>query len=168
MTFVTKQDLSGAFSNKRPVEIPAPELGEGKVVRFKPEFSVNDMLVVSELQLQFKSASAFIIALARQALVDGDGNPLVDPDNDAWFMEGANAAWLVKYAAKAKLVERYIDAMEDADTDRKDADTDTMRQVVASVALTLNVTPDDVLAMSQPQLIDLLKAVRERNKPNRV
>ena len=157
-----KLTFNSAFASGRPIEVDAPELGEGVVVRFKPELTVNDLVFVSEVSTQFKSAAAFTLALVRRGLVDADGNAVVDDNADAWFMDGANATLMLKLAKRADLVKRYMAHNMDDDGDSDDLTPDAMRRVVATVAVALKVTPAEVGAMSAGELTGVLKALNPK------
>ena len=87
MQVADKHVFAATFENK-PIEVPAPEFGEGVVARFRAQFTVDDLLAVASTD-HWREPLVLELLLARLALVDADGQPVVDPNDDAWYQQGA-------------------------------------------------------------------------------
>ena len=165
MKFVGRKEANAAFAKNAFIEVPAPEFGEGAVMRFKGALNVLDMFAVAQASEGAKgNLSVLLLALVRQLWVDDAGKQVIGDDDDKLFLEGVDATLLLKYGQDAGLLELFTKHHVDDGGGSTPFTVDAMREVVAALSVSLGVTPESVKSMSQQELIDLLKAFRERAK----
>lgn len=162
MGFATKHDFSNAFTAQKAIEVPAPELGEDVVVRFKSTWSVNDMLYVVSVD-GWHLPLAFDLLLARISLIDGDGNRLIDEENDQWFNKQADAVLLARLAKRANLTVRFIQAMrphgdENNKGEGRPLTADRLKQTIADLSIAMHVSPEEVRKWPVQDLAEILRA----------
>ena len=180
MSAATKSDSSGsgrvadkhafaeAFARSAPIVVDAPELGDGIEVRFKPQFTVDDILSVTAVPGWNREPLVLAMALARVALVGEDGQPLV-PDGEAeWFQRGANGVLLARLARRAGLVDRFLLAFrsrpDHEDGDGEPLDAESLRRTVAELAVVMRLSPDSVRGWPARDLADTLDALKRRQE----
>ena len=158
MPFATKHDIHGAFSASKPIEVPAPELGDGVVVRFKAEFTVDDLVSVVSVD-GWKEPLMLELILGRLALLDEEGRPMVDPKSDDWFQRGINGVHLVRWAKRAGLAERFTLAFREREgTDSEAVTEERIRRVVADLSTAMKLSPDTVRKWALSDLMDVLES----------
>lgn len=154
-----KHVFSAAFADARPIEVPAPELGKGVVVRFRPYFTVDDLLAVASTE-HWREPLVLVLLLARLALLDVDGETVVDPASDEWFQRGVDGVAVARLARRAGLVDRFVKAFRAAPDGEGEEDltAEGVRRVIADVATALRLSPETVRAWPLRDLRDVLSA----------
>ena len=129
-----------AFSRRKPIEVDAPELGEGVVVRFRKTFRVADVLAVVSVP-QWQSPMVLDLLLARLALVDADGNDVVDQSDDDWFQKGADGILLHRLSRRAKLREAFMLAFraKEGEPSGKELTEESLRQTIADLSVAMKL-----------------------------
>lgn len=167
MTVATKNTFAEAFAKKRYIEVAAPELGADVVVRFKPQFNVGDMLTVLAVE-GWKEPLVLDIILARVALIDEHGKPLVDDASDKWFNEGTDGVLLSRLAKRAGLVPIFLKAFKRSEDD-PDGDQEltgeALERTVSDLSLAMKLSPESIRRWPAKDLADVLRAsARAANK----
>lgn len=161
-----KHMFAEAFADQTHIEVPAPELGPGVVVHFRPAYRVDDLLAVAATK-NWQDPLVLGLLLARLTLVDADGADLVDPEDDTWFQRGADGVALARIARRAGLVERFVLAYRAAPDDAGDAEelsAEGVRRVVADIATAMRLSPETVRGWPLRDLLDVLNSLT-RNQP---
>lgn len=165
MTTDSRKQVAGkhvwaeAFAQRQPIEVPAPELGDGVVVRCRATFTVDDLLVVASAT-NWREPITLGALLLRLTMVDEDGQPVVDPDDDVWFQQGADGVIASRIARRAGLIERFVEAFRGApDADGEELNGDVVRRVVAELALAMKLAPNSIRSWPLQDLRDVLAAL---------
>ena len=151
-----KQALHSAFQGQAPFEVEAPELGEGVVVRFKAELSVEDVLAVAAVETWQRELVLPIILFQRMA-VDSEGKPLVEETGPKWFIEGASGVLISRLARRARLVERFAMLFKASPGDGEPLTQDGLTRVVQDVAVAMKLSPASIRAWAAQDLLGVLE-----------
>ena len=165
MTVADRHAFANAFAALRPIEVPAPELGEDVVVRFRRTFTANDLSMVLGIE-SWREPLVLDVVLARLALVDENGKPLVDLDNDKWFLEGADGVLIARLSRRAGLKEQFLKSFKrtvDTPEDDKKLDKADIQQMIAEFSLQMRLSPDEIRAWPVQDLMDVLRAATKRD-----
>lgn len=144
-----------------PVEVPAPELGPGVVVRFRGRFLVDDLLAVAATE-HWREPFALDLLLARLTLIDAEGNALVDPTDADWFQKCADGVVVARLARRAGLVERFVKAYRaapDEGEDQEELSLDAVRRIVADIATAMRLSPETIRSWPLRDLRDVLSSL---------
>ena len=161
-TQVANKHVFAATFQTKPIEVPAPEFGEGVVARFRPQFTVDDLLAVASTS-HWREPLVLELLLARLALVDADGQNVVDPKDDTWYQQGADGVAIVRLARRAGLVDRFVRAFRatpDEDGDGEELTADAVRRTIADIATAMRLSPDTVRGWALRDLSDILASLR--------
>lgn len=163
----SKHTFANAFVSRRPIEVEAPELGEGVVVRFKPEFTVDDVLTILAVK-NWQDPLVFDILLARVAMIDEEGKPLVDDNNDKWFSEGTDGTLICRLSKRANLSAVFLKAFKRSEDDPdgdKELTGDALQQTISDLSLAMKLSPESIRSWPAKDLADVLRAsARVANK----
>ena len=158
-TVADKHAFAGAFADAAPLEAPAPELGDGVVVRFR-RCTVDDLLAVAKVD--FERPLVLDLILARLTLIDADGDQLVDPNDDVWFQRGTDGVLLARLAKRAGLAAEFALAFRPAvGEDSGEALTaDRVRRTIADLAVAMRLSPDAIRRWPVADFVDVLRSAR--------
>ena len=106
---VSRQQLAEQFASRKFIEVPAPELGEGCVARFRSVFTVNDLATVVQTK-GWNEDLILDVVLAHLALVDEDGGEVFRDDDAKFFGDKIDAVLLCRLSKRARLKERFVQA----------------------------------------------------------
>ena len=160
-----KHTFAKAFARSAPIVVDAPELGPDHAVRFKGEFTVDDVLAVVAVPGWDSQPLTLDLALARLALLGEDDRPLVEDGNDVWFQRGSNGVMIARLARRAGLADRFLCAFRgqpDGD-DAEPLDEDRLRRTIAELAVVLRLAPSGIRSWAARDLVDVLSTLRERS-----
>ena len=155
--------MFAAAANDAPIEVPAPELGEGVVARFRSRFTVDDLLAVAGTPSS-REPLVLDLLLARLALIDADGQRMVDPNDDDWFQRAADGVVMSRLARRAGLVAEFVRAFRAApDGDGDELTEDGVRRVIADLALVMRLSPESIRGWALRDFGDVLASLRQRD-----
>ena len=157
-----KHIFAEAFADRAPIEVPAPELGESRTVRFRQPFTVDDVLAVSRVD-GWQQPLVLDVLLARLTLVGADGQPLVDPAEADWFQRGTDGVLLARLAKRAGLVDRFSLAFRPAvgEDDGEPLTAARVRRTIADLALALKLSPGAIRGWPVPDFLDVLRSATD-------
>ena len=176
MKVADKHLFAKAFADQTPIEVPAPELGADVVVRFKPAFTVEDVCAVVCLERDdvvegsaepkkpaWQNPLLLELALARIALLDEDGRPMVEANEPEWFQIGSDGVLLCRLARRAGLVDRFLAAFRSKpDGDNEPLTADGMRRIVADLATVMKISPESIRSWPAKDLTAVLESMKEQ------
>ena len=165
----SKHTFADRFAEYEPIEVEAPELGEGVVVRFRPSFTVSDLAAVTATE-GFDNLVKLELLLAQCTLCDEHGNRLVDPESPKWFDEGCDGVVMARLAKRAGLVERFLKVWkagtddEVVESGNRLLDDPHLRRLIAQVAVAMKTAPHEIMGWSMQEFKDLLDAMKQPSK----
>lgn len=152
-----KNLFNQAFNRATPIEVPAPELGKGVVVRFKSEWTVDDVISVVSVP-DWKEPVIFELILARVSMLDADGKPMVEDGKDEWFQRGTNGVLLGALARRAKLPDRFCEMFRSSDPGAKPLDQKDFTRVVYDLSVAMKLAPASIRKWAAKDLLNVLES----------
>lgn len=175
MIVADKHVFAKAFSKNAPIEVPAPELGEGVVVRFKPDFTVDELAQVVLVQRSdaveggvnspaWTNPLLLEMLLVRIAMVDEHGNKVVQDNAPEWFQQGSSGVLMCRLARRAGLVEQFLKCWKAApDSDSQEVlDAEKLNRLIADLATVMKISPTAIRSWPASDLADVLAAFKEQ------
>ena len=106
--------LGRHLSQAKVITVKVPEAldGDGKplVIRFRSRMTVADMIQLAELPK--RTEDLVRLSLFRLMAIDGDGEPLVNPDDADWYLHGIDAKLICKIVDRAELPDYVFGEIE--------------------------------------------------------
>ena len=163
MQVADKFAFNNAFAQaaKKPIEVPAPELGADVVVRFKPTLTVDDVMFITTIPKWNEEESVLNISLTMLMMIDEDGNPVVDPKKDDWFRIGADGVLMVRLAKRAGLADIFARLWKrsvDEEGDGEPLTGESFERSMYDLSYAMRLAPDGMRSWPVKDMLELLKA----------